>query len=224
MGGPDAATPTCQILPPGIPGYRRFGPFTVNPSPGGAWVGPDLAAARALVAASGTHGMRVVLWSPDDSQTLGDFIVSVLRELGYRASMVTRSRPVLYNAINDSRRRIQITDGSWYADYPSASDFFDLSFRCSAWRLADPSAVRDSSFFCDHALDREMDVADEEEATAPSRAASTWAAVDRGVTYAAPWVPLVNLTWVDFVSSRVSGYEYNPAFQGVLLDQLVVRQ
>jgi ABC-type transport system substrate-binding protein len=51
----------------------------------------------------------------------------------------------------------------------------------------------------------------------------TWAAVDRTVTDAAPWVPLANGTQVDLVSARVSGYQYNPVF-GVLLDQLSVRR
>jgi ABC-type transport system substrate-binding protein len=108
--------------------------------------------------------------------------------------------------------------------YPSASGFFDQFFRCSAWKLADPNAVRNGSFFCDPALDRQMDIADREEATDPARAAATWALVDRGVTNAAPWVPLVNLTAVDFLSSRATNYEYNPAIPGVLLDQLEIRQ
>jgi hypothetical protein len=69
-----------------------------------------------------------------------------------------------------------------------------------------------------------MDIADREEATDPARAAATWALVDRGVTNAAPWVPLVNLTAVDFLSSRATNYEYNPAIPGVLLDQLEIRQ
>ena len=63
LGGPSAASPTCQILPPGIPGYRPYCPFTVDPNPAGAWVGPDVAAARKLVAESGTSGMRVTFWA-----------------------------------------------------------------------------------------------------------------------------------------------------------------
>ena len=68
-----------------------------------------------------------------------------------------------------------------------------------------------------------MNEADSLEATDPSSAAAIWAAVDRGVTDDAPWVPLAVLTQVDFVSARVSNYQYNPAI-GVLLDQLVVHR
>ena len=79
------------------------------------------------------------------------FTVSVLRELGYRATLHIAPHAAVAQATNDSRRRIQATDGAWYADYPSASDFFDLFFRCSDFRLADPAATRNGAFFCDPA-------------------------------------------------------------------------
>jgi peptide/nickel transport system substrate-binding protein len=222
LGGPDAASPACQILPPGIPGYQPYCPFTVYPSPSGTWLGPDLAAARKLVAESGTQGTRVVFWSPPGSGPTTTFAVSVLRQLGYRVSVVSPSFNEYFQVINDSRRGAQVTDGSWYPNYPNASAFFDQFFRCSDWKLADPGATRNGSFFCAPGIDRQMVLADNEEVTDPARAAVTWAAVDREVTDAAPWVVLANLTNVDFLSSRVTNYEYNPAV-GVLLDQLVIR-
>ena len=124
--------------------------------------------------------------------------------------------------VNDSRRAIQATDDVWQADYPSASDYFDLFFRCADFRLADPAGTRNGSFFCDPAADRLMNRAAREQVTDPLAAATTWAAVDRVVTSAAPWVTLALLNNVDFLSARVSGYQYNPVL-GVLVDQLRVR-
>jgi YVTN family beta-propeller protein len=224
LGGPDLAAPTCQILPPGIPGYQPYCPFTTDSSPSGAWVGPDLAAARKLVAASGTSGMSVTVWSDDftPDPTTGAFTVSVLRELGYRATLHIAT-PEAMQAVNDSRRQIQATDGNWYADYPSASDFFDHFFRCSAFRLGDPADTRNGSFFCAPAIDKLMNLADAQQATAPAQAAATWAAVDKAVTFAAPWVPLAVLNNVDFLSARVTNYQYN-LFFGILLDQLQIRR
>jgi hypothetical protein len=43
------------------------------------------------------------------------------------------------------------------------------------------------------------------------------------VTLDAPWVTLVNPSNVDFLSTRVTNYQYNP-FLGVLLDQLQIHQ
>jgi ABC-type transport system substrate-binding protein len=224
LGGPDLAVPTCQILPPGIPGYQPYCPFSADASASGTWVGPDLAAARSLVAASGTKGMPVTVWSDDapPDGTTAAFTVSVLRELGYRASLHIASHAAVVQAANDSRRQIQATVGIWYADYPSASDFFDLFFRCSASQLADPDATRNGSFYCNPAADQLMNLADRQQATDPVQAAATWAAVDRVVTSDAPWVTLANLDNVDFLSTRVTNYQYNP-FLGVLLDQLQIR-
>jgi len=223
LGGPDLAIPTCQILPPGIPGYQPYCPFSADATTSGAWVGPDLAAARSLVAASGTKGMRVTVWSDDapPDGTTGAFTVSVLREFGYRASLHIASHGAVVQAANESRRQIQATDGIWYADYPSASDFFDLFFRCSAFRLADPAATRNGAFYCNPAADQLMSQADSQQATEPAQAAATWAAVDQAVTFDAPWVTLANLNNVDFLSARVTNYQYNP-FLGVLLDQLQI--
>jgi peptide/nickel transport system substrate-binding protein len=45
-GGPDHERPTCQMLPPNIDGYRRYCPYTIEPSSDGGYTGPDLAKAR----------------------------------------------------------------------------------------------------------------------------------------------------------------------------------
>ena len=67
-----------------------------------------------------------------------------------------------------------------------------------------------------------MNQADSQQATDPAQAAATWAAADRTVTYDAPWVILANLNNINFLSARVTNYQYNP-FMGVLLDQLQIR-
>src|SRR5262249_13884610 len=59
-GGPSLAVPTCQVLPPNYPSYVPYCPFTSGSSTT-AWSAPDLAKARALVQASGTAGMHVVV-------------------------------------------------------------------------------------------------------------------------------------------------------------------
>ena len=123
--------------------------------------------------------MRVTVWSDDQAPdgTTAAFTVSGLRELGYRATLHIASHAAVVRATSDSRRRIQATDGLWFADYPSASDFLDLFFRCSAFRLADPAATRNGAFYCNPAADRLMNRAHSQQATDPAQAAATWAAV-----------------------------------------------
>src|SRR5262249_4310279 len=55
--------PTCQLLPPYIPGYRPYCPFTSGAKASGVWRAPDLARARAMIAASGTRGARITVWN-----------------------------------------------------------------------------------------------------------------------------------------------------------------
>ena len=85
VGGPDVAQATCQILPPHFPGYRPYCPYTAGPTTQGTWTAPDLAKARALVARSGTRGMKITVWSWADLKGFGPYTVKLLRSLGYRA-------------------------------------------------------------------------------------------------------------------------------------------
>ena len=62
-GGPSVAQPTCQILPPNFPDYRPYCPYTAGSTNRGTWTAPDLTKAKALVARSGTRGMKVTLWA-----------------------------------------------------------------------------------------------------------------------------------------------------------------
>jgi len=224
LGGTGAARPTCQIIPPGLPGYRPYCPYTADPGASGTWIGPDLARARRLVAASHTGGMRVVVWvhqwEPDRS--LGPYFISVLRDLGYRATLRIASVAAFARNVNDSRRKVQASVGTWVADYPSPSDFFNLFFRCSDFHPADPANTTSGSFFCHPSIDRQMNQADQLQISSPQAAARVWADVDREITYQAPWVPFVSLRFAVFISTRVGNYQYNPA-GGILLDQLWVR-
>jgi hypothetical protein len=49
-----------------------------------------------------------------------------------------------------------------------------------------------------------------------------WQGVDRALTQAAPWVPMVNDISNDVVSARVGNYQVSP-LTGALLGQLWVR-
>jgi YVTN family beta-propeller protein len=222
MGGPDGGTLTCQILTPGVPGYGPYCPFTVDPNPAGNWVGPNLPLARKLVAESGTRGMRVVVWGHQWDLSTTAFVVSLLKELGYRASSVTVTDHIYNDIVNNSANHTQAGDSTWGADYPSASEFFEFHFACSGFRLDDAFATIHANFFCNPSIDRQMQAANQEEASNSPAADASWAQIDRELTDAAAWVPLEVSNEVDFMSARVSNYQYNPVF-GVLLDQLSVR-
>lgn len=219
-GGRLLATPTCQILPPGVPGYRPHCPYGTTGA-GSTDTAARLALARRLVARSGTRGMRVRVLT-DPGFPPADYLVGVLRDLGYRASTWVVSDPRRIERLtNDSRYHVQVNRGGWAADFPSASNFLVRLLSCAAYRPADATSVN-SAQFCSRSADRSMTRASRLQLTDPQAAARIWTRVDAAMTDRAVWVPTVNLRSMDLVSARVGNYQYHPQW-GILLDQLWVR-
>ena len=224
-GGPLAAQPTCQILPPTLPGYRRYCPYTRGPTADGRWHGPGLARARQLVAASGTRGMTVTVWNtpPPPQATVAETqaAVAALRQLGYHASLRLLPASTYYSYTNDSRNHAQVIDGGWSADYSSADDFIG-KLTCDYFAPGNGQDTTDASEFCDPALDRQTARAAALQTTDPLAAAAAWARLDRQLTSLAIWLPTVTPNETDLISHRTGNYQYNPVW-GALIDQLWIR-
>ncbi len=225
-GGPLTAQPSCQILPPTIPGYRPHCPYTIRPDPGGSWTAPNLARAQRLVRASGTRGNRVTLLDSNQgtgfpSPATGRYVVSVLNQLGYRASLRLISPDAYFNVLANSRDRPQVGFFSWYQDYPAPADFIDPLLTCASFLPGNPNNLNDAEF-CDPRIDGQAQRALTLEPANPSAAAGRWAAIDRELVDQAPWVPLYNPRDLTVLSARVGNYQFNPYFD-LLVDQLWVR-
>jgi peptide/nickel transport system substrate-binding protein len=214
-GGPAAATATCQVLPPGVPGYRRYCPYTLHPNQSGRWTAPDPARARRLVAAAHAYGARVELWGFSDDASIRpvvvEYIGSVLRRLGFRVHVGWTTHAGFNRLPSSTQRKIHLLPNAWFADFPAASDFFDIYIACSG--------AYNRGRFCDPTLDHRMRVASALEVTDPRRASSLWAQIDRRAVDGAVWVPLVNPRVFDFVSARVHNYQHNPLW-GFLAQQV----
>jgi len=213
-GGQSAAQPTCQILPANFPGYRPYCPYTAGSK--GGWTGPDLAKARALVAASGTRGMNVTVWSRAKYPGVGRFAAKLLRSLGYRVSIEVRDERPYWPTIFDPRTKAQIGAVDWYTDYPTPAGFYNPVLSCPSF-LGNANPAQ----FCDPKIDRQIAAAATEEAN-PDAVRGLWERIDRQTVDQAPWVPLVNPKAVDVLSRRVGNYQYS-VHLGMLLDQLWVQ-
>lgn len=215
-GGPGVATPTCQPLAPGLPGYRRYCPYTLNPRADGAWSAPNLSRARHLVSASGTRGERVDVWGVSDANVVPHavpgYIASVLRSLGYRAHDHLAPSATITTAM---RKRHQLSaDGDWQSDYPSPTSYIPQFFSCDGGNS--------NGYYCDPQLDRKMQQATLLESQHPVKAGALWTEIDHDLTNNAGWVPTVNLRTVDLVSKRIRNYQYNPLW-GFIADQVWLR-
>jgi peptide/nickel transport system substrate-binding protein len=207
--------PSCQILPPEFPGFRRYCPYTLHPGPPGQWEAPDLERARRLVADSGTSGAVVTVWVPDNHRGEGPLVAKLLRSLGYRPRL-KRVGDRAYDHLRpgDERHRAQAGLMSWFADWPAASNFIDTFFSCRS--------PANWSEFCDRRIDARIRRAIALQTTDPYLANQLWAALDAAIVDQAPFVPLVTLKQIDIVSKRVGNYQFHPKW-GVFLDQLWVR-
>jgi YVTN family beta-propeller protein len=213
-GGPSLAVPTCQILPPNFPGHRPYCPYTSGSTKHGKWSAPDLATARALVERSGTRGMKVTVWAWNQAKGFNRVAVKVLHSLGYRVTLKPVRGDAYWGRVEDSRNRAQIGFyGHNGGGDPSPANFLVGLFSCN----------NNVSEFCNPSIDRQMRKAQAEQTSDPVGARALWQRVDREVTDAAPWVPLIATKDVTFLSKRVGNYQFSPDGNGLLIDQLWVR-
>jgi peptide/nickel transport system substrate-binding protein len=225
-GGPLAAQPTCQILPPTMPGYQPDCPYTLQPGPGGAWTAPNLARAEQLVRASGTRGDKVTVLAGNFGAPLpvtatGRYVVSVLDELGYRASLRLAGQNRYWGLLGDSRDRVQAGFFPWFQDYPAPSDFVDPLLSCGSFHPASPANLNTAEF-CDPRIDAQAQHAGTLQLRAPAATVGRWTAIDREFVDEAPWVPLYNPRDLTVLSARVGNYQFHP-YWSLLIDQLWVR-
>ena len=197
-GGQPLVAVTCQVLPPGFPGYQPYCPATAGGA-GDHWQARDLDAARRLVEASGTAGMQVAIVPTEGNPAARDLGL-VLEELGYDVRIAAEGEGVAIFPVG------------WGPDYLAPSIFFNI-FTCD----------RGNPFigFCDPALDARIQEALELQETDPAAAWSAWAELDRRVVDLGLWAPLHNAGG-DFVSARVGNYQFNP-IRWALFDQMWVQ-
>jgi peptide/nickel transport system substrate-binding protein len=219
-GGPSLAVPTCQILPPNFPGYKPYCPYTAGTDTS-KWTGPDLVKAKALVKASGTAGMKVVVNSTTDEtgKALAAQMVSDLNKIGYKASSQLLTGSIQYPFIQNSNnnKKWSVAYSAWYQDYPAASDFLNVLLGCGTIKPGSDASPNIAEF-CNKAIQAQMTKAENLGVTNPTAANAIWAQVDHAVTDQAPWVDMFNPKQIDFLSSRVHGYQWNPQWY-ILIDQ-----
>ena len=206
-GGPESATPTCQLLPPGLPSYRPVCPFTAAPSPAGGWTAPDPARARRLVEESGARGTPVEVWTWPDRADVGRYLADVLTQLGFP------SHVRVFNDLGESlmaaqrpAEHPQIGLNGWIADSPDSGLFLRTLIGCDG--------EFNLSGFCDPALDTAIDRADQNAV----EGGSGLQRIERRIAARTPVVPLTTRRYVLVTSPRTGNVQFHP-FWGALLDQ-----
>jgi YVTN family beta-propeller protein len=208
--GPEAATPTCQVLPPDFPGYRPHCPFTAAQSATGAWSAPDLARARRLVAAAGAIPVTIAIWSWPDLRPVAEYLARVLGDLGFR-TRVRISGDYFTKAASAPDDVAQMGVTGWLADFPDPSGFMRPILSCHA------VGTTNLSRFCDRGLDRAITRA---QAAAPDHN-TAWLRIERRIADASPIVPLVSQRRSYITSPRVGNARIH-LLTGLLFDEVWV--
>jgi peptide/nickel transport system substrate-binding protein len=216
LGGPLQADATCQVLLPNTQGYQPYCPYTVNPNPGGTWTAADGVAARRLVGGSGRAGTPVTVAFFGRFAGVADYIVGVLNDLGFKATLRKADRDALLAELFDPAKgpKVQSVVVAWFPDFPAASSTVLPLFGCG-----DPGNF---ARFCDATVTARIRAALDLQQSDPAAAGQAWAAVDRSIVDFAPMAALVNQRESDFVSARVGNFQHHPQWT-ILYDQLWVK-
>ncbi len=220
-GGTQLAQPVCTILPPGFPGHEDSCQYTKGG--GNTWTAPDLDKAKQLVQESGTAGQAVGVVVTDDevNQAIGQYVVSLLNTLGYKATLKPISSNIQFTYIQNTKNKVQVSLSQWYQDYPAASDFLNILFSCASFTPGSDSSINISGY-CDKGNDARMQQALVTQRTDEDKANQQWAQVDQDVMTEAVVVPLFTPKLIDFTSKRTGNYQFSRQFY-MLVSQLWVK-
>ena len=183
-------SPTQQVLPPQMPGHRRF-----------AFYPHDLAKAKALVASADPEDRDVTVWtdsfSPNDDA--GAYYEGVLREIGLQPTLKVLGPTNYFTVIgNQSTADLDTGWGSWLLDYPHPNDYFQPQL--SGENIL-PNGNTNWARFDDPAITARIARLGTQK-LGPTQLAA-YSELDREVMREAPWVPFGNLTLSTFVAADI---------------------
>jgi peptide/nickel transport system substrate-binding protein len=196
-------SPTEQILPPDLPGYRKSSLYP-----------HDMAKARKLIAAADPSDREITLWTSGKSGELTQveyalYFGTVLHELGFTVHLKALGPERYFSSIeNPKRANLDAGTSDYFANYPDPDDFF----RETLGSPVNPYYNENLAQFFVPSLRQVIDRL--ETRPGPTTPGAGYAALDRTYMRLAPWVPIGNLSEPLFVSKRIalSKVVSNPTF------------
>ena len=165
--GAFAGTPTDQLLPPGVPGYKDANIYPLN--------GPDLKKAKAL--AGNTHA-KAIMYTCDQSPCpeTAAIVAENLKRIGIDVEVHQFARAIQFSKEGTKGEPYDIAFEGWQADYPDPYDFLNV--------LLDGRTIRDAnnvnfSYLNDPAVNAKLDAA---AATTGAARAVAYAKLDEEIT------------------------------------------
>jgi peptide/nickel transport system substrate-binding protein len=209
--GPYAASPTDQILPPGMPGFTDVDLYPT--------AGPDLATAQALAAGAAPCG-TVNLWSASSAiaTNQAQVVKTALEHIGCSVNVKLFAGIDGFLAASIKGADFDAFLTGWTMDLADPADFIDVLLNGEHIEAVNNDNL---SYFDNPAINAAIDAAN---ATSPPDRYSQFGALDAQIMRDhAPWVPLYNRNERDFTSARLGGYVFQPALGSADLSTLYIR-
>ena len=194
-------TGTQQILPPGMPGYKRLDLYPHS-----------LAKAKELVAAAKPSDREITVWTDNESPNdeAGEYLEGVLKQLGFETTLKIVNADNYFGVIgNESTPNLDIGFANWFEDYPHPNDFFQPLL---SGESIVPSGATNLARIDDPELNAKITRLAEGPLT--PQVEGEYAELDREFMEQAPWAPYGTSTLPTFVSSEVDLDKviFNPTF------------
>jgi peptide/nickel transport system substrate-binding protein len=210
-GGPLAGAPSDQIIPAGQADYKQY---TIYPNT------PNLAEAKKLMAASGVKTpVSLVLRTQNDApgfMNMAQVIQANLKPIGINVQIVGSPNSVNSSYIVNYKAHVPLGIEPWSLDFPDGEAIINTGLD-----PATPDALANMARFSDPSF-----IAPFNNAIPLTGAArvSAYEALDNQVmSQQAPYAPLFNPKWYDFVSTRLGGYVYSEAMDAINYNTLYIK-
>ncbi len=193
---------TQQILPPGMPGYKKFELYP-----------HDVKKAKELIAESGVKDKEVTVWTDSESPNndAGTYYAGVLNEIGLKAELKILNPDNYFTVIgNLSTPNLDTGFADWFEDFPHPNDFFDILLNGESIQ---PTNNENFSQTDIKPLNEKIDKLSEEQLG--SQQESEYAELDEEFMKEAAWAPYGTRTLSLFVSENVNLETaiWNPTFE-----------
>ena len=192
---------TQQILPPGMPGYKKFELYP-----------HDMAKAKALIAEANPSDRNITVWTDNESPNdeAGTYYQDVLKKLGFNAKLKIINADNYFTVIGNDRRPTSTPAGrtgsrTTRTRTTSSSRCWRAKASCRpTTRTSRRSTTRRSTKRSPSSAKKQLGPEQEAE----------YAALDKAYMEQAPWAPYGNRTVSTFVSSAIDLDKviFNPTF------------
>jgi peptide/nickel transport system substrate-binding protein len=210
-GGPLAGTPTDQIVPPALVDYKQY---SIYPNT------PDLTKAKALMAASGVKlPVSLDIRTQNDApgfMNMAAVIQSDLKLIGINLTVQGTPNSVNSSYISNYKDHVPMGIEPWSSDFPDADAIINTGL--------DPATPNFAANFSHFGVASFISQFNAAAAALGATRVKDYQQLDYNLmSQQAPYAPLFNPRWYDFVSSRLGGYVYSEAMDAINYNTLFVK-